>query len=92
MTENHARISSAHVETIAGFAGGTFSTLAVHPLDVIKTRLHSMSATSYTMNGADNVKFSAVHLRFQSMPLGFSKRSWPINSLSRACIEVLRRI
>jgi hypothetical protein len=42
MNENHARLSPALVETIAGLAAGTASTLAVHPLDVIKTRLQSV--------------------------------------------------
>lgn len=41
MTENHARLSPALVETIAGLSAGTISTLSVHPLDVIKTRLQS---------------------------------------------------
>ena len=43
MNDNHARLSPALVETIAGLAAGTISTLAVHPLDVIKTRLQSTS-------------------------------------------------
>jgi hypothetical protein len=43
MNENHARLSPALVETIAGLSAGTISTLAVHPLDVIKTRLQSTS-------------------------------------------------
>ncbi len=41
MSDNHARLSPALVETIAGLSAGTISTLAVHPLDVIKTRLQS---------------------------------------------------
>jgi hypothetical protein len=41
MNDNHACLSPALVETIAGLAAGTTSTLAVHPLDVIKTRLQS---------------------------------------------------
>ncbi|TVY26123.1 Mitochondrial FAD carrier protein [Lachnellula hyalina] len=44
MTDNHARFSPALVETIAGLSAGTVSTLAVHPLDVIKTRLQSSSS------------------------------------------------
>ncbi|KAG4028126.1 hypothetical protein MFRU_024g00960 [Monilinia fructicola] len=48
MTENHARISPALVETIAGLSAGTMSTLAVHPLDVIKTRLQIHRSTSLT--------------------------------------------
>jgi len=41
MNDNHARLSPALVETIAGLAAGGVSTLAAHPLDVIKTRLQS---------------------------------------------------
>ncbi|EDN93209.1 hypothetical protein SS1G_09075 [Sclerotinia sclerotiorum 1980 UF-70] len=48
MTENHARISPALVETIAGLSAGTASTLAVHPLDVIKTRLQIHRSISRT--------------------------------------------
>ncbi|PGH14437.1 hypothetical protein AJ79_03080 [Helicocarpus griseus UAMH5409] len=38
MNDNHG-LSPSAVETIAGFTAGVSSTLAVHPLDVIKTRL-----------------------------------------------------
>lgn len=38
MNGNHG-LSPSVVETIAGFAAGISSTLVVHPLDVIKTRL-----------------------------------------------------
>jgi hypothetical protein len=41
MNDNHARLSPALVETIAGLTAGGVSTLAAHPLDVIKTRLQS---------------------------------------------------
>ncbi len=41
MNDNYARLSPALVETIAGFTAGVASTLAAHPLDVIKTRLQS---------------------------------------------------
>ncbi|CAG8962264.1 hypothetical protein HYFRA_00005319 [Hymenoscyphus fraxineus] len=44
--QDHARISPALVETIAGLSAGTISTLAVHPLDVIKTRLQIQRNTS----------------------------------------------
>ncbi|KFX95358.1 hypothetical protein O988_05831, partial [Pseudogymnoascus sp. VKM F-3808] len=39
MNENHARLSPALVETCAGLSAGAMSTLVVHPLDIIKTRL-----------------------------------------------------
>ena len=42
MNENHVRLSPALVETIAGLSAGTISTLVVHPLDVVKTRLQSI--------------------------------------------------
>ncbi|PMD28441.1 mitochondrial carrier protein-like protein [Hyaloscypha hepaticicola] len=48
MNDAHARLSPALVETIAGLAAGTTSTLVVHPLDVIKTRLQIQRNTSST--------------------------------------------
>ncbi|KAM3082221.1 mitochondrial FAD carrier protein flx1 [Clarireedia jacksonii] len=47
MTDNHARASPALVETVAGLSAGTISTLVVHPLDVIKTRLQIERSTSH---------------------------------------------
>lgn len=44
MTGQNARLSPALTETLAGLSAGAASTLAVHPLDVIKTRLQSMFA------------------------------------------------
>lgn len=32
-------LSPSVVETVAGFSAGVISTLAVHPLDIVKTRL-----------------------------------------------------
>lgn len=36
-------LSSSVVETIAGFTAGIASTLSLHPLDLVKTRLQGMS-------------------------------------------------
>jgi len=42
MQESHG-LSPSLVETIAGFSAGVISTLAVHPLDIVKTRLQGSS-------------------------------------------------
>ncbi|KAH8205093.1 hypothetical protein TruAng_000816 [Truncatella angustata] len=46
MTQNHAGLSPALVETISGLTAGSVATLVVHPLDIVKTRmqLHRSSA------------------------------------------------
>ncbi|KAM5342514.1 hypothetical protein ACJ41O_013480 [Fusarium nematophilum] len=45
---NHAGLSPATVESIAGLSAGTVATLVVHPLDIVKTRMqiHRSSAPS----------------------------------------------
>ncbi|KAG9235501.1 mitochondrial carrier protein-like protein [Amylocarpus encephaloides] len=48
MNDNHALLTPALVETIAGLSAGIISTLAVHPLDVIKTRLQIQRNASTT--------------------------------------------
>ncbi|CZT46238.1 probable FAD carrier protein FLX1 [Rhynchosporium secalis] len=60
MSDNHARLSPALVETIAGLSAGTVSTLAVHPLDVIKTRLQIHRNTSQTPVNAFTILRSLV--------------------------------
>ncbi|KAI1404540.1 mitochondrial carrier [Hypoxylon fuscum] len=39
MTQNHAGLSPAFVETVAGLTAGSVATLVVHPLDIVKTRM-----------------------------------------------------
>ncbi|KAI1802283.1 mitochondrial carrier [Daldinia bambusicola] len=48
MPQNHAGLSPASVETIAGLSAGSIATLVVHPLDIVKTRMqiHQRTAAS----------------------------------------------
>ncbi|KAL7625650.1 mitochondrial FAD carrier protein flx1 [Parahypoxylon ruwenzoriense] len=48
MTQNHAGLSPAAAETIAGLSAGSIATLVVHPLDIVKTRMqiHRSSVAS----------------------------------------------
>ncbi|KAI1468404.1 mitochondrial carrier [Daldinia caldariorum] len=48
MPQNHAGLSPATVETIAGLSAGSIATLVVHPLDIVKTRMqiHQRAAAS----------------------------------------------
>lgn len=44
-TSNRHGLSAASIETIAGLSAGLVSTVVVHPLDIIKTRLQGLSWT-----------------------------------------------
>ncbi|KAI0122864.1 mitochondrial carrier domain-containing protein [Xylariales sp. AK1849] len=48
MTQNHAGISPALVETISGLTAGSVATLVVHPLDIVKTRMQLHRSTAPT--------------------------------------------
>lgn len=40
-------LSTSFVETVAGFTAGVASTLCVHPLDLVKTRLQGLQPFSF---------------------------------------------
>jgi solute carrier family 25 folate transporter 32 len=44
---NHAGLSPAAIESIAGLSAGTVATLVVHPLDIVKTRMQSKALPLY---------------------------------------------
>lgn len=53
-------LSPSIVETVAGFTAGIVSTLSLHPLDLIKTRLQGM------VYPAGNQNVAAADPRFES--------------------------
>ncbi|KAE9374380.1 mitochondrial carrier [Stipitochalara longipes BDJ] len=95
MNDNHARLSPALVETIAGLAAGTTSTLAVHPLDVIKTRLQIQRNTSSTPVNAFGILRSLLNNErpIQSLYRGLTPNlvgnasSWAIFFYFKSIIE-----
>lgn len=48
MTQNHAGLSPALIESISGLTAGSIATLVVHPLDIVKTRMQLHRSTSPT--------------------------------------------
>ncbi|KAF4953158.1 hypothetical protein FSARC_12452 [Fusarium sarcochroum] len=44
---NHAGLSPATIESIAGLSAGTVATLTVHPLDVVKTRMQIYRSSAH---------------------------------------------
>ena len=52
-TANRHGLSPASIETIAGLSAGLGSTIVVHPLDIIKTRLQGMPSFPATVFSAD---------------------------------------
>lgn len=83
MTENHAGLSPALVETIAGLSAGSVATLVVHPLDIVKTRmqLHRSSApTSASLTTVALIR----RLAQTPQPLGALYRGLTPNLLGNA--------
>jgi len=52
-TNATTKLSPSLIESIAGFSGGTISTLAVHPFDIVKTRLQGKSWKFYRRESKD---------------------------------------
>lgn len=55
MSSNNDRISASTVETIAGLSAGFASTVIVHPLDIIKTRMQLDTSTNPLLNSSRSV-------------------------------------
>lgn len=54
-SSSHQRISPGTVETVAGLSAGLASTIIVHPLDIIKTRMQLDTSTHPLRNSTQSV-------------------------------------
>ena len=70
--QNHG-LSPASIETISGLSAGLVSTIIVHPLDIIKTRLQGRCTPICEGNGKPNQSYCPVDV--SSHPLLNSSRS-----------------
>lgn len=55
MPSNRERISAGTVETVAGLTAGVASTIIVHPLDIIKTRMQLDTSPNPLLNSSKSV-------------------------------------
>ncbi|KAK5953698.1 mitochondrial FAD carrier protein flx1 [Knufia fluminis] len=55
MTSRYERISAESVEAVAGMTAGLASTIAVHPLDIIKTRMQLDTSPNPLLNSTRSV-------------------------------------
>ncbi|KAJ5033440.1 uncharacterized protein L3040_008555 [Drepanopeziza brunnea f. sp. 'multigermtubi'] len=95
MSDNHARASPT-VEAIAGFTAGVATTVAVHPLDVIKTRLQiQRKASSPTATSALTIFRTLISSKhpLQSLYRGTTPNlignasSWSLFFYSKSLVE-----
>ena len=70
-SHNHAGVSPAVVESVAGLSAGAVSTLVVHPLDIVKTRMQSMSRRKEKKRKKSPKPVHFPHSRAPPMPPPF---------------------
>jgi solute carrier family 25 (mitochondrial folate transporter), member 32 len=71
-TSNRHGLSPASIETIAGLSAGLVSTIVVHPLDIIKTRLQGMSGL---VSNTHQTQLTLLSVDTSSHPLLNSSRA-----------------
>lgn len=81
---NSNAISPSLVESVAGFTAGIVSTLAVHPFDVVKTRLQSKYSICSVISG------NRASLTISIQSTGKQSRSWVIRSGLPATLPKMR--
>lgn len=56
-------LSTSSVETLAGFTAGVASTLCLHPLDLVKTRLQGSHTIHFLLKGSFLTYFQLIALQ-----------------------------
>jgi Mitochondrial carrier protein len=67
-TSNRHGLSPASIETIAGLSAGLVSTIVVHPLDIIKTRLQGIMFAHSLFTSAKPPQSTHLHTHYSTHP------------------------
>ena len=87
-TSNRHGLSPASIETLAGLSAGLVSTIVVHPLDIIKTRLQGKRTVPLPLNMADPVQLTLRPTLCSIPPVLYSEISSVMKALAALPLSI----